>query len=202
MRKRTNKAKGILLISFLLFAVVLGVLVSRKYDTATRTVEPPPKAAPAASVVVTLFFGTPDGQGLAREGREVVLEERLEQDVESVVEELISGPLGTLAPTLPGNARVLGVRINGDVAQIDFGAELRDGIPSGSSAEMAAVYSIVDTVALNFPGIKSVEFLIEGAPVQDLKGHLDLSAPVAADFGLEQKEPAQVAPVQIVPEAK
>ena len=195
MKKRTSKAKGILLISFLLFAVVLGALVFRKYETATRPVEPPPGAAPAGSAVVTLFFGSPDGQGLAREGREVVIEDGVEQGVESVVEELVSGPLGSLAPTLPANARILGVQVTGEVARIDFGHEFREGIPEGSSAEMAAVYSIVDTVALNFPAIKAVQFLIEGAPVGEL-GHLDLSTPLQPDFSLEKREAPQAAPGQ------
>jgi spore germination protein GerM len=190
VKRRTSRAKGILLLSFLVFAVVLGALVFRKYHTATRTAEPPPAAtAPAGSAVVTLFFAAPDGTGLAREGRQVVLAEQVEEGVRSVVEELIGGPVGSLAPTLPANVRVLGVQLTGDVARIDFGAELREALPSGSSAEMAAVYSIVDTVVANFPTIKGVQFLIEGAEVEELKGHLDLSAPLAPDFTLEQKSP-------------
>ena len=189
MKKRTSNAKGILLIAFVLFAVVLGALVFRKYDTATRKVEPPPQALPAGTVVVTLFFASADGAGLVREGREIEAEAGVEEGVESLVDELVSGPLGSLAPTLPANVRVLGVRVNGEVAQIDFGRELRDALPSGSSAEMAAVYSIVDTVSTNFPKIKAVQFLIEGAPVEELKGHVDLSAPLAPDYSLEQTQP-------------
>ena len=189
MKRRTSRAKGILLLSFLVFAVVLGALVFRKYDTATRSVEPaPPATAPAGSAVVTLFFAAPDGTGLAREGRQVVLAEQVEEGVRSVVEELISGPVGSLAPTLPANTRVLGVQLAGDVARIDFGSEFRENLPFGSSAGMAAVYSIVDTVAVNFPAIKAVQFLIEGEQVEEL-GHLDLSTPLAPDFTQEQKEP-------------
>lgn len=190
MKKRANRAKGILLISFLIFAVVVGLLVFRKYETANRPVETPPKgeqAAPAATAVMTLFFGAADGQGLSREGREVAFEDTVEETIQSVVEELVSGPLAGLSPTLPANTRVLGVRIKGEVAQIDFGRELRDNLPAGSSAEMAAVYSVVDTVAANFPKIKAVQFLIEGAEVDEL-GHLDLSAPLVPDLTLEKKE--------------
>jgi len=196
VKKHTSNAKGILVIAFLVFAVIVGALVFRKYDTATRAVEPAPKTEPAVAVVVTLFFAAQDGEGLVREGREVEIGEigetgeTVEEKIESVVDELISGPLGSLAPTLPPNARVLGVRLNGEVAQIDFGRELSEGLPSGSSAEMTAVYSVVDTVAANFPQIKAVQFLIEGAPVAELKGHLDLSQPLAPDFTLEKKEPA------------
>ena len=196
MKKNSSNAKGILLIAFLLFAIVLGALIFRKYDTAMRGVEPAQKEAPVGSAVVTLLFASADGEHLVREGREVEIEPDTEAGVESVVDELISGPLGSLAPTLPPNVRVLGVRVNGEVAQIDFGRELKDSMPSGSSAEMVAVYSIVDTVALNFPKIKAVQFLVEGAAVQDLNGHLDLSTPLPADFSLEKKEPP------VVPENK
>lgn len=188
MKRRTNNAKGILLIAFLLFAVVLGALVFRKYDTAARKVEPPPTTAPAGSAVVTLFFSSADGEGLTREGREVEIEERVEEGIASVVEELISGPLGSLAPTLPANARVLGVQVAGEVARIDFGRELTDGIPTGSSAEMTAVYSIVDTVTANFPQVKAVLFLVEGAAVESLDGHLDLRSPIPPDYSLEKRQ--------------
>jgi len=189
VKKKTTRAKGILLIAFLLFAVVVGALVFRKYQTATRRVEPPPQAAPAGTVVVTLFFASEDGAGLVREGREVEIEESLEDRVESVVDELIRGPLGSNAPTLPPNAKVLGVRLKGDLAEIDFGPELLAGIPQGSSAEMVAVYSIVDTVTVNFPQIKQVRFLVAGAIPETLEGHLDLRTPLPPDFALEKKEP-------------
>lgn len=188
MKKRTSNAKGILLIAFLLFAVVLGALIFRKYETATRKVELPPQSAPVGTFVGTLFFASPDGQGLMREGREVEISEGVEEGVESVVDELIRGPLGSLSPTLPANARVIGVQVSGEVARIDFGHELLEGVPSGSAAEMAAVYSVVDTVTVNFPRIKSVQFLVEGKAVESL-GHLDLSAPLPADYSLEKKQP-------------
>jgi len=193
VRKRPRNAKGIMLLAFVLFAVVVGALVVRKYQTATRKVEPPPQAAPAAPAapaatsVVTLFFASADGDRLVREGREIDIEDSVEDSVESVVDELIRGPLGSLGPTLPSNAKVLGVRLKGELAEIDFGPELLEGLPAGSSAEMVAAYSIVDTVATNFPQVKGVQFLVEGAVPQTLKGHLDLRRPLVPDFGLEVK---------------
>lgn len=188
MKRRKNKAKGLLLISFLLFAVVLGALIFRKYHTATGPAAPPPTTAQQGTTVVTLFFGSPDGRGLIREGREVEIEEGLEESIESVIDELVSGPIGSSAPTLPANTRVLGVKVTGNLAQIDFGAELKDGTPSGSAAESAAVYSIVDTVASNFPQVKTVQILVEGAPVETLQGHLDLKEPLPPDYSLEEKQ--------------
>lgn len=189
MKKRTNRAKGILLFAFLIFAVIVGGLVFRKYDTATRAVEPAPRSEPttgAGSAVMTLFFAAQDGSGLVREGREVELGERVEESIARLVAELVSGPVGSHSPTLPLNTRVLGVRLEGEVVLVDLGAEFKEGIPAGSSAEMAAVYSVVDTVAVNFPQVTGVRFLIEGAPVTEL-GHLDLSGPLAPDYTLESK---------------
>jgi hypothetical protein len=191
VKKKPSNAKGILLLAFILFAVVVGALVFRKYETATRKVEPPPQAAPAATVVVTLFFASPDGDKLVREGREVDIEESVEESIESVVDELIRGPLGSGAPTLPPNAKVVGVHLKGDLAELDFGPELLQGIPEGSSAEMVAAYSIVDTVVTNFPQIKSVQFLVEGVVPQTLSGHLDLRTPLVPDFEMERKSEQQ-----------
>jgi len=187
VKKKPSNAKGILLLAFVLFAVVVGALVFRKYETATRKVEQPLQVAPAGTVVVTLFFASPEGDRLVREGREVDIEESVEESIESVVDELIRGPLGSQAPTLPPNAKVLGVHLKGDLAELDFGPELLQGIPEGSSAEMVAAYSIVDTVVTNFPQVKSVQFLVDGVAPQTLSGHLDLRTPLVPDFDLEQK---------------
>ena len=58
-------------------------------------------------------------------------------------------------------------------------------MPSGSSAEMLAVYSIVDTIAFNFPQITRVKLTIEGNDKALLR-HLDLSDPLVPDYTLEQ----------------
>ena len=80
------------------------------------------------------------------------------------------------------------VQVNGDLAQIDLGEEMIQGLPGGSNAEMTAVYSIVDSIAVNFPGIKQVKLLVGGKTVETLKGHLDLRGPLAPDFSLEKKQ--------------
>ncbi|GFO56748.1 sporulation protein [Geomonas sp. Red276] len=181
MKKRTSKAKGILLISFLLFAVVIGGLLARKYQATTHTA--PPAAAqeePAGSVVATLFFASPDGKSLVREGREIEIEEGVEDGIESVVDELISGPLGGLSATLPSNVRVIGVKLNGPVAQVDFTGELKEFMAQPGQA-VPTVYSIVDSVTANFPQVKAVQILVDGAPL-DAVGKLDLKGPVAPEY--------------------
>lgn len=189
MKKRSRSAKGAVVAAFCILAVVVGILVYKKYQTAVTgsAVAPPQQQQPAGTRLVSLYFGAADGDGLVREGREVEAEDAVEDYIGSVVEDLISGPLGRNAPTLPENTRVLGVHLNGSIAEIDFSRELQEGLPSGSSAEAAAVYSVVDTVSANFPQVKGVQFLIEGQKAESLKGHLDLRSPIVPDFSLEKK---------------
>jgi hypothetical protein len=50
---------------------------------------------------------------------------------------------------------------------------------------MLAVYSIVNTVCVNYPGISRVKLTVEGNQKSLLK-HLDLSNPLTPDFSLER----------------
>jgi hypothetical protein len=56
---------------------------------------------------------------------------------------------------------------------------------SGSSAEMLAVYSIVNTVVVNFPVIQKVKLNVQGTSDVVLK-HLDITEPLVPDFSLEK----------------
>jgi len=189
MNNRPQRGSRRLLLGILLLAAILGGLFVRKY--LGREPLPPKVAAPAAPVegirAVTLFFASPDGAGLVREAREIDPCADLAECAEEVISELINGPLGDLTPTLPETAMYRGVSIAGDLLTLDFGKEFRDGVAAGSSAEMAAVYSVVNTLALNLPQVKRVRFLVEGKPVETLKGHLDLREPLLPDYSLEWK---------------
>jgi spore germination protein GerM len=185
--KLPPRDRMVLFIAFFICAVVLGALMLKKYEMRHR--QPPLPAQPQQQGLrlVALFFASPDGAGLVREGREIDSCAYPAECVEEVVVELINGPLGNLAPTLPPSTSIRSVRINGDVAQIDLGEEVVKALPGGSNSEMAAVYSIVNTIAVNFPRIRQVKLMINGRDVETLRGELDLRAPLAPDFTLERK---------------
>jgi hypothetical protein len=44
---------------------------------------------------------------------------------------------------------------------------------------MMTVYSVVNSLALNFPEVKRVQFLMEGKEIETIKGHLSLSRPIS-----------------------
>ncbi|HEX9023354.1 MAG TPA: GerMN domain-containing protein [Geobacteraceae bacterium] len=190
MVKKNNRPRRewlVLIIAFLLCAAALGALFLKKYEERSRQPAIPLHPHQEGTLMVTLFFASPDGSTLMREGREIDACGDAADCVESVVEELINGPRGELSPTLPDNASVQNVQVNGDLAVVDLGEDTIKGIPGGSHAEMTAVYSIVDSIAVNFPRIKQVKFLFDGKPADTLKGHLDLREPLQPDFTLEQK---------------
>jgi len=185
-RKPVRRGIGVLIAAFLVLAVVLGALVFRKYEEAKT---PPPVPAvrdDAGYHPVVLFFAAESGDTLVREGREIApCDDEIEQCLEEILGELINGPVGNLAPVLPVTGMFNSVKLEGSVAKVDFAQELLDALPAGSSSEMMAAYAIVNSLALNYPQVRLVQFTLDGKPLQTLKGHLDMRAPLAPDFSLE-----------------
>ena len=177
---------ALLLFAFVISALVIGTLIYRKYEM-SRLKPAPPQPQESGILLVTLFFASADGSGLVREAREIDACTEPTACAEEVLEELINGPVGEMSPTLPPTATFRSVRVDGESATVDFGREFAEGLPGGSNAEMIALFSVVDSLAFNFPSIKKVTFLLEGEPVKTL-GQLDLTAPLTPDFSLEKKQ--------------
>jgi spore germination protein GerM len=73
------------------------------------------------------------------------------------------------------------------VAKVNFNKALSKDHPGGSSGEMMTVYSIVNSLTLNFPQIKRVQILIEGKAIETIAGHLSLKQPVSSNRELIKK---------------
>jgi spore germination protein GerM len=188
-QKKTVGGKFLLIVAFLAAAIILGTLMLHKYLARHTSPPVPVKQAPLGTISVLLFFASPDSRGLVREAREIgACGGDLSVCVRDVLDELTSGPLGDLAPTIPANSIFRSVHIQGDTAQINLGKEFIEALPKGSSAELMAAYSMVNTISLNFPSIKKVKFQVEGLDVTTFNGHLDLRKPLEPDFRLEQKQ--------------
>jgi spore germination protein GerM len=177
---------GVLVTAFLVLAVFLGALVFRKYEHAGTPPSLPAAPQQAGTVTVTLFFADESGDGLVREGREIEGCDEVATCLESVLEELINGPVGDLAPVLPQTGMFNSVTLDGTLARVDFAQELLDALPAGSSSELLAAYAVVDSLAYNYPQVRSVLFTVDGKPLETLKGHLDTRQPLAPDYSLEK----------------
>ena len=188
--KRHINARTLLLIAFLAAAALLGSMMLHKYLARQQTPQAPVLPKPSGTVPITLFFSAPDGTGFVREAR--AIEGSCNTDISpclrAMLEELANGPLGDLAPTIPQNSSFRSIQIQGDTVIIDLGSAFVEGLPKGSSAEITAAYSIVNTIAFNYPTIKRVQFLVEGQNVTTLDGHLSLDKPLEPDFQLEKQK--------------
>jgi hypothetical protein len=178
-----------ILLGILLLALLLVILMLKKYAGRHPGEIPPLPVAPQEGVrLVTLFFAAPGGEGLVSESREIGPCGETASCAEALLEELINGPLDDLSPTLPETSTFHDVSLDGDTLIVNFGQEFLEGVPSGSNAEMMAVYSVVNSMTLNFPQARKVRLLIDGKGVETLKGHLDLREAIEPDFTLEKKK--------------
>ena len=153
-------------------------------EAAART-EEAAAGAVERQINVKLFFQAPDGRGLAVEERPVAFASDLARQIHSVVQELVKGPQKGLAATLAPDTRVLHVFVSArGIAYVDLSKEVAVVAPGGSEAEMITVYSVVNSLAANFPAIKRVQILIEDRPAATLAGHVDLTRPLRPDMTL------------------
>jgi len=174
----------LLLYAFLAILLALGVVVARKF-----LLTPPPAPVPSATPEealqqreVLLYFATADGTGLESETREI--EDCLveEECLRATIQALVDGPDGDLVAVVPPSALVQRISVEGATVTVGFSREFVTGHPGGSMTELLTVYALANTLAANFPHLRQVRILIDGAPVETLKGHVDLREPIPADF--------------------
>ncbi|MDA8414235.1 MAG: GerMN domain-containing protein [Desulfobacteraceae bacterium] len=182
---RRRKIGISLLIPFAIVALVFGTLIWKKMQRSHEPHPVPQVNQPAATRMGVLFF-VADGTRLAREARELPLCADTETCVKAVLDELFNGPVGPLDEALPEGAALNSVRLEGDLAVVDVSKAFVTDLPVGSSAEMLAVYSIIDTVCFNYPQIAKVRITVEGAAAN--LNHLDLREPLPPDYSLERGE--------------
>ena len=137
---------------------------------------------------VTLYFSDQEAEYLIGEKREIRKKDEVEEEVQEVIRELIKGPKGRLLPTLPSQTELLSLQLDDKgIARVNFSRALSKDHPGGSSAEVMTVYSVVNTLIINFPVIKRVQFLVEGKEIESITGHLSLSRPIASKPDLVRK---------------
>jgi spore germination protein GerM len=183
---------GLLLIAVLVLAAIMfrgqgGEKI--KPAAAVRAAGEPSAAAPAReSKSVELFFLSEGDSYLHREKREISAGPSVVEEAEQTVRELIRGSdKGYISP-LPPETKLRQLFVTKDgTAYVDFSREIMEKHPSGSSAELATVYSIVNTLTHNFKPIKKVFILVEGGEKETLGGHINLSQPFLPLYSLNAR---------------
>ncbi len=126
---------------------------------------------------VALYFSDAEGRGLKAEERSIRKGD-LEGELSEVIDGLISGPRGELLPTIPEGTLLLTVEVKGDVAYINLSRSFVENHSGGSSGELHTIYSLVNSIVLNFPRVKEVQLLIEGRRRSTLAGHIEIDYPL------------------------
>lgn len=149
---------------------------------APSTDEPPPDvvAETIDPTPVVLYFPGASGR-LYAETRMVIADEDLEARATATLEALLAGPENvSLRAPLPAGVQLRRAYAPGEgLLIVDF--ESPEGVPppaSGSMYEMLVVYSLVDTLVLNFEEVDRVLLLWNGEQRRTFGGHLDTSRPL------------------------
>ncbi len=179
-KNTTQKGRGG---KILFFLVLIGIgLILLFHQQIFRSIKPLSKrrSIPAERREVLLYFSDSEGEYLIGEKRKILKKDAVQEEAKETVIELIKGPSGKLIPTLPPRTELLTLQISdAGVARVSFSPALSKDHPGGSTAEMMTVYSIVNSLSINFPQIKRVQILIDGKPIPTIVGHLSLEQPVS-----------------------
>jgi len=204
-KQRTEKQKtlGRRLVPWLILVAVLfviGLVVGTWQVDKTAQEAVPVVAVPTQSTrEVVLYFASADGQTLVAESRQIEGCEFDDDCLSETVQALISGPAGDLVSILPPRTILRDLAVVDSLVQVDFSRDLIDAHPGGTQSELLTVYGLTDTLAVNFPHLRQVQILVEGAPVATLKGHVDLRQPVYPDFSLVEEGAAPIGSMENLP---
>ena len=145
----------------------------------------PPEKEKIPARDINLYFSDEEGKGLKAEKRPIK-KGKIEEELKEAVSALIEGSKGGLARTMPSGTRLLSVKVADGIAYVNLSREFSSNHPGGSTAELQTIYSVVNTLTLNFPGIKKVQLLIDGSVQDTLAGHIVISIPLGPEKGMNR----------------
>lgn len=195
-RKQKKSKPSLLFPALILFLLILGGLVVREYlrgtsEPAVTAVAPPP----LQRATVTLYFASTAGDRLLAETRELEHCPAEAPCLTELLQALIQGSAAGLVPVLPPQTVLRSVAADGETVTVDFSRELVDNHPGGSLSELLTVAALANTIEKNYPQLRQVRILVEGATLETLKGHVSLREPIVADDSLMQSgSPLPAAP--------
>lgn len=138
---------------------------------------------PTKSIV--LYFLSDNDYRLHPEEREIFADIPEVDQVKQALEELLKGSLNGGISPIPEDTRLREVFFTQRrVVYVDFSRELYQNHMSGSAAEIATVYAIVNPLVSNFDSVERVFILVEGTERETLNGHIDLTRPLLPRFDL------------------
>lgn len=141
----------------------------------TKDTEKPAQEKPK-EMQVNVYYPRNDGTGLIAVSRKVNTEK--DDKYTAAMKSLLTGTKEKgQTNVIPKKAKLRSVTVKDGVATVDFSKELEQNFSGGSTGEEMLIGSIVNTLT-DFSEVEKVQILIEGASVETLSGHMDLSEPL------------------------
>lgn len=191
-------AGGVIAIIAVVFAVALMTALNRILTqpapgdpaaVAPASTTTPAEAPAVPKIKATLFFASEDGLHLVPTEREVPLAEGAVAQARAVLEaQLAAEAPAPLVSTIPKGSTLRGVFVSDrNEVFVDLDPVIRTSHPGGTQQELMTVYTIVNTLLTNLPGLQEVQILIGGQEVDTLAGHVDLRRPLRKNDDLLAK---------------
>jgi len=135
--------------------------------------------------IAKIYFSDPQERFLMPEKRYVIKENDDAAQVKEIVKALLEGSKGGLVNTFPVGVSLKDVKIvDGEIAFVSFSKNMTKLHQGGSTAEMATIYSLTNSITQNVPGIKKVKILVEGKELSSIKGHISTQKACSPDLEL------------------
>ena len=132
--------------------------------------------------LATLYFPALNEGKILPESRSLTWAQADADRVRQIVLALAEGSHQGYGRVLPASTTVRAVFLTADgTAYLDLSADVLSDFEPGIQSETLAIYSIVNSLTVNIPAVKQVQFLIQGQEVETLDGHADLTAAFLPD---------------------
>jgi Sporulation and spore germination len=169
--------------ALLVLVVAMGIYLRHMRQRAVESESPATEAGPVApppsgpTETVTLYVADDNAGALRPRSAQIPLPGGRQQRAEELLRALLR------VYQQPGSAHPLSAAsdirsiylVDPGAAVIDLNAAFADQHRSGILSEQLTVNSLVETLAVNVPGIQRVNILVEGKTRDTLAGHADLT---------------------------
>ncbi len=130
----------------------------------------------------TLYFPALNEGDLMPESRSITWAQSDADRVRQVVLALAEGSHQGYGRVIAASTTVRAVFLTADgTAYVDLSNDMLSDFEPGIETETLAIYAIVNSITVNTPSVKRVQFLIQGQEVETLDGHADLTAAFTPD---------------------
>ncbi len=183
-------------IFFLIIVIAFITFITERKEKPSGVLSPAPETSFQQEILkaeeeikVIIFLPSSDDEFLHPEERKILKTHSLSNQVKQVILEIVKGSeKGNLSP-IPPQTKIREVYIHKDgTAYLDLTSDFISGNSGGSSSEIEAIYTIVNSITFNFPFIKRVHFLIDGMERETLKGHLRLDRSFLPNYSMIKSE--------------